>query len=134
MTPLMPSMTVGVPIAAPPGKVYDFAARPENLPAWAAAFAKSVRFEGGACVVETADGTVAVRFVEHNPHGILDHEVALPSGGKVMNPMRIVANGDGCEVLFTVFRRPGMTEAAWRADAAMVEDDLRRLKRLMEAG
>ncbi|MGN6387986.1 MAG: SRPBCC family protein [Burkholderiaceae bacterium] len=133
MTGPMPSITLAVPIAAPAAEVVDFAARPANLPAWAAAFAQSVRIERGECLVETADGTVALRFVERNPFGVLDHTVTLPSGEIVHCPMRVVPNGDGCEILFTVFRRPGMTEAAWRADAALVESDLLRLKRLMEA-
>ena len=46
--------------------------------------------------------------------------------------MRVVANGTGAEVMFTLLRTPGMTEDAFAADAAAVERDLKALKALLE--
>ena len=65
---------------------------------------------------------------------ILDHEVTLPSGETVYNPMRVIADGDGCEVVFTLRRQPGMTEADFSRDADLVLADLGALKRLLERG
>jgi hypothetical protein len=48
--------------------------------------------------------------------------------------MRVVANGSGSEVLFTLFHSPGMSEEAFAADAGMVERDLRGLKSRLERG
>jgi hypothetical protein len=33
----------------------------------------------------------------------LDHDVTLPSGETLSNPMRVVPNGTGSEVVFTLF-------------------------------
>jgi hypothetical protein len=49
-------------------------------------------------------------------------------------PLRVVANGDaGSEVLLTLFRRPGMSDEKFAADAEWVLSDLRKLKALLEA-
>jgi hypothetical protein len=49
------------------------------------------------------------------------------------NPMRAVANGSGSEVVFTLYRRPEMSEAEFARDADWVASDLARLKALLEA-
>jgi len=46
--------------------------------------------------------------------------------------MRVVANGAGSEVSFTLFELPGMTAAKFDEDACMVERDLRALKKVLE--
>jgi len=56
----------------------------------------------------------------------------LPDGQSVLNPMRVVANGDGSEVMFTLFQLPGMSEEQFATDAGMVEADLRTLKTVLE--
>lgn len=42
------------------------------------------------------------------------------------------ANLDGSEVVFTLLRAPGTTDAQHAADVAAVERDLQALKRLLE--
>ena len=66
---------------------------------------------------------------------MLDHVVRLPDGNAFYNPMRVLPAGEGadsCELLFTVRRRPGMTDAEFDADAAAVERDLQTLRGLLE--
>jgi hypothetical protein len=46
--------------------------------------------------------------------------------------MRVIANGEGSEVLFTLFRTAGMSDAQFAADAQWVERDLAELKRFLE--
>lgn len=124
---------VSVSIARPPREVYAFAADVANLPRWAAGLGTSYRREGDALVAEGPLGTVEVRFVERNEHGVLDHDVVLGSGVAVHNAMRVAPNGAGSEVTFMVARQPGATGAQLAADCAAVERDLRRLKELVEA-
>jgi hypothetical protein len=62
----------------------------------------------------------------------MDHDVELDSGLVVHNPMRVVPNGRGSEFTFILFRQPDMTREQFEADARMVEEDLRSLKRLLE--
>jgi hypothetical protein len=66
---------------------------------------------------------------------VLDHTVRLPSGEAVYNPMRVIPGVPpkaGCEVVFTLRRRPGVTDAEFEADAAAVAADLAALRGLCE--
>jgi len=51
-------------------------------------------------------GRMKVKIAEKNQFGVLDHDVTLPSGVKVYNPMRVFPNNDGSELVFTLYRRP----------------------------
>ena len=127
-----PSRTVSVAVDRPPGEVYRFVRDPENLPRWATAFCLSVRRTADGWAVRTPQGEVGFRFAEPNPLGVLDH-VVTDGGEEVCVPMRVVPNGSGSEVLFTLFRLPSATEAQFLEDGAMVEGDLRTLKHVLEA-
>ncbi len=128
----MQSKTISVSIAAAPQAVYAFAANPENLPRWVPSFCKSVKKINNDWVVESPMGPAIFRFVESNSLGVLDHVVKLASGVEVYSPMRVIPNGDGCEVIFTLFRTADMTDEQYAADARLVESDLRRLKEIIE--
>jgi hypothetical protein len=126
------SRTISVAVARSPGEVYDFASVPENLPRWASGLGTDGERDGADWVTRMEVGTVRVRLVPRNDLGVLDHDVTMPDGTVVTNPMRVVANGAGSEVSFTLFRRPETTGEAFEADAATVQADLLTLKRLLE--
>jgi hypothetical protein len=63
---------------------------------------------------------------------VVDHEVATPAGERILNPMRVIPNGSGCEVVFTLFQRPGVSDETFETDAQWVTRDLESLKRLLE--
>jgi hypothetical protein len=130
---MMTSRTLSVAISASPDRVYEFAADPANLPKWAPGFVKSIADRDGHWVAQTTLGEATFAFAERNSFGVLDHGVTLPSGESFFNPMRVLANGQGSEVLFTVFRHPGMTEEEFDRDARTVLGDLERLKAVVEA-
>ena len=129
---LFPVRHISVSIARSPADVYAFAKKPENLPRWASGLAGSVMQREGVWVAESPIGPVTVSFAEENRWGVLDHDVTLPSGETVHNPLRVLANGSGSEVVFSLFRRPGMSEAELAADARAVERDLAALAALLE--
>jgi uncharacterized protein YndB with AHSA1/START domain len=131
---MMETRTVSVSISANPERVYEFAANPANLPQWAPGFVNSIANREGQWVAQTTMGEVTFAFAERNSFGVLDHGVTLPSGESFFNPMRVVANGQGSEVLFTLFRHPPMTEAEFERDAKVVLGDLEKLKTVIEAG
>jgi hypothetical protein len=133
MPDVHPSKTRTISIDAPPERVAAFASNPENLPRWATAFVRSVRRSGDAWIAETPVGPLGIRFVAPNAFGVLDHVVRLPDGSESLSSMRVIPNGAGSEVLFTLFQRPGMTDAQFAEDVGMVERDLRTLKGVMEA-
>lgn len=128
------SRTLSVSIACPPAEVYSFVSNPENLPRWAAGLCLSVRKSNGNWIVETPRGPVKIRFADRNPHGVVDHYVTLDSGEEIYVPMRVVANGSGSEVIFTLFRSPEMSEKDFSKDVGQVERDLRSLKDVLEGG
>jgi hypothetical protein len=63
-------------------------------------------------VADTPEGPVKIRFTERNDFGILDHHVVVRPGVDIYIPMRVIANGTGSEVIFTLFRLPDMTDEA----------------------
>lgn len=131
---LLQSTTVQVSIARQPQEVYAYIRNFANFPAWATAFCLGIHnSEDGQWVMETPEGLVSVRFAEANPFGVLDHDVCpVGSDESVWNPMRVLANGDGCEVIFTLFQRLGMSDEQFAHDAEMVQRDLQSLKRVLE--
>jgi hypothetical protein len=132
MTDTPETRTISVYIDRSPQEVYNFAADPANVPRWAVGLGTAIEQVNGEWVAQTPDGPVTVRMTEPNPFGIMDHSVRIPSGEEVYNPMRVVPHGAGAVVLFTVFRRPEMTDEQFAQDTAAVERDLRTLKQLLE--
>ena len=110
----------------------DDTADPLNAPKWAAGLAGSIEQVDGQWVADSPMGRITIRFAERNEYGVLDHDVTLPSGETVHNPMRVLPDGDGAEIVFTVRQRPGMTEDDFARDADAVQADLRALKDLLE--
>lgn len=115
------SLHIGVWIAATPEAVYAFASDPAELPRWAAGLA------------DPSLSDAVVEFVPRNEFGVLDHTVRLPSGEAVYNPMRVIPGETGCEVVFTLRRRSGVTDAEFEDDAAAVTADLETLRGLLES-
>ncbi len=114
-------------------EVYGFLVQPENLPKWASGLGDSLRkVNGMEWLVETPAGPSTVRFTEHNSFGVLDHVVTPAVGRPISNPMRVLRNGSGSEVLFTLIQHPGMSDAEFGRDADWVARDLRALKAHLE--
>ncbi|WP_031524816.1 SRPBCC family protein [Streptomyces sp. NRRL F-5123] len=133
-SPSHESRHVAVRIARPAAEVYAYAADPAHLPAWAHGLSGAIRHEGGVWVADSPMGRVTVAFAPPNPFGVLDHDVTLPSGETVHNPVRVLPDGDSAsEVVFTLRRLPGVTRADFEHDAAIVTADLERLRGVLEA-
>jgi hypothetical protein len=86
----------------------------------------------GEWTADTPMGKAKIRFAEKNQFGILDHDVILESGVTSHNPMRVLPNGRRSEVIFTLFRQPGMSYEKFSEDARWVEKDLTILRELLE--
>ena len=127
------SKIITISITAPTSRVYTFASNPANMPLWAPAFVKSIAHVNGEWIIDSNLGKVKIKFAPANPFGVLDHVVTLPDGRAFNNPMRVVPNGAGSLVTFTLFRQEGMSDADFERDAAMIESDLQALKRVVEA-
>ncbi|WP_065571654.1 polyketide cyclase [Microbacterium oleivorans] len=119
-------------IESPPREVIAFAGDPANLPRWAAGLSSGIRNEGGHWLADSPLGDIEVAFVGPVEAGVLDHEVTLPDGTVVHNPLRVLRNDAGSEVVFTLFRRRGVTDAEFADDAAAIEADLEMLRTILD--
>src|SRR3989338_11346719 len=127
------SRYISVPIDCPPDQVYEFASNLANLGKWATGLG-AARNVNGDWVADSPIGKIKIRFAEKNKFGVLDHDVILESGEKFDNPMRVFANGEGSELVFTLFKRGSMTDKMLDEDAKTVLKDLEKLKALLEHG
>ncbi|WP_203960457.1 SRPBCC family protein [Actinocatenispora thailandica] len=124
---------LGVSIDRPAPDVYEWAADPRHLTEWAPGLTSRVEQLDGRWFVWMGDDRVEFEFAPRNEFGVLDHRVTTPSGQVFDNPMRVIADGaDRCDVVFTLRRSPGLTDAEFDRDAGLVSADLARLKRIVE--
>ena len=123
--------TVSVGIAVEPGTVYAYASDPANLPTWAPGFVKSIEKQGARWIAQTSLGQVAFRFAPPNDLGVLDHDVDL-SNTSFHNPMRVIPNGTGSEVLFTLLQLQGVSDEQFQRDMDTVRADLNKLRTVLE--
>jgi hypothetical protein len=126
------SRTITVRIDRPFDKVYEFLVDPANWNQWAFGLGKNVRRSQDGWIADSDGGVARAQFTTRNSFGVVDHTVIRPSGQRVYIPMRLIANGSGCELLFTLFREPNMSDAQFASDGGSVERDLNGLKKLLE--
>jgi hypothetical protein len=119
MRPLNTSLSITVGRPAP--RVYDFLRRPENLSRWAAHW-----------IGEPAHDAVSWCFTEPNQLGVLDFAVRQPCGTNLYVPLRVVAHAEGCTLVVTLFRRPGVSDTQFAAAAERVKRDLVRAPLLLD--
>ncbi|GAB2712320.1 hypothetical protein BKA24_003050 [Microbacterium marinum] len=115
-----------------PADVAAFAGDPANLPQWAAGLSTGIRRDGDRWLAESPMGDVEVSFPGPVEFGILDHDVTLPDGTRFHNPLRVLRNDRGSEVVFTLYRMPGVSDEDYEADAARIEGDLDELAAILE--
>ncbi len=126
------SRTITIAIERSHKEIYEFVHNPENFPKWVTSFCLSARKSGDDWIMETTEGPMSVRFQERNNYGVLDHYVRFASGEEIMNPVRVIPNGSGSEVIFTIYQTPDMSGERFNTDSGMVEKDLNTLKSILE--
>lgn len=128
-----PAKILTITIRRTPTAVYAFAANPKHLPKWASGLSSStIKQVQGSWVAESPMGKVKIKFAAKNRFGILDHQVTTEDGATFYNPMRVQANGQGSEVMFTLYRLPKVSDQAYAKDAKSIRTDLARLKSILE--
>ncbi len=115
----------------PADEVYAYVSDPARLPEWAAGLSSGIEERDGRWFATSPMGDVEVRFAPQNPYGVADHDVTLPDGSVTSNPLRVLPDGSGSEVVFTLRRAPGTTDEAFEADEAAIRADLASLARLL---
>ena len=126
---MLEARTLSITVARDWRALYEALWRPESFPLWASGLSTSpLEPDGDAWKAQGPEGPIRIRFTGHNAFGVMDHWVELQDGRVVHVPMRIVANGEGAEVMLTLYRQPGMSEDAFRRDQDWVRRDLQHLR------
>lgn len=112
--------------------VYAYISNPLNLPYWASGLSTTLEKVGDDWVSDSPMGKVTIHFADPNDFGVVDHTVTIPSGEIFSNPMRVIPNGDGSELMFTLFHRKEMSEDDIAKDAATIKKDLLKVKEILE--
>lgn len=129
------SRTIAIPIYRPYAEVYEFLVEPRNFPSWASNLGPDfVQMGDHEWATTTRNGRVILRFAPRNTFGILDHQVFLEGREAFTTPMRLIENDDGCEIIYTQFCRPGMSEEAFSSEVEWVTSDFEALRSLLESG
>ena len=124
---------IHVSILAPPGQVTAFLVDVHNWMTWAPWIRSVHRSSDRGWTLTTDAGPLALRFVEQNALGVLDHEVTLASGATTLNSMRVLPNGSGSELIMVVFQSADVSADQFARDVEAVRDDLARIKTLSDA-
>lgn len=126
---MLPSRTYSISIDRDWKLLYEAIWRPEIFPKWASGLTESdLRPDGADWLADGAEGPVRVRFTPRNDFGVMDHFIETSGGQQVHIPLRVIQNGDGAEVMLTLFRQPDMTDETFARDAKWIARDLRALR------
>jgi hypothetical protein len=135
----LPTATLTVTIEAPLATVAADLADPATHPEWATEFFASPARPNPNGTGVLADipmlGGEAAFDVAGTPElGVLDLYLA-PAGAPFGPPLpvRLVPNGDGVDVLWTLARFPGTPDEAWEAGKASMQRELDSLRRRHES-
>lgn len=128
------SVVISVAIERPYREVYEFLAEPRNFPTWASNLGDTFeQVSETDWVTKTRSGRTVLRFARRNDYGILDHTIIAEGQSPVSVPMRVVENGEGAEIVYTLFQLPGMDDVTFRSEVEWITSDFNALKAMLEA-
>ncbi|MEM6161279.1 polyketide cyclase [Erwinia sp. P6884] len=129
---MLPSQTLSLTIPRNWVDLYETIWKPDYFPHWASGLSHSPLVqEGHYWKTVGPEGTVKIRFTDHNSFGVMDHYIDTGSGKEIYVPMRVVGNQEGAEVLITLFRQPFMSDEKFKQDSEWVQRDLQALHTLL---
>lgn len=129
----MTTTTVSMTIDAPPHQVSEDLADAGSHPEWATEFfSGEADYQGDGTwrmTVPRMGGPVLFRIDGDTSRGVIDMYLA-PEGAPFGPPLpvRVVPNGDGADVLFTLARYPGQSDEEWNEGLESMRRELLNLK------
>ncbi len=126
--------TQSIEIDVPARHAFEFLAQPENLPRWAAGFAKAIRRDGDAWAVTTPQGEIEMRYVTDPRLGVVDFHISPAPGVTTVAHSRILPLGERSVYVFTQEQTPGMPAPVFEGQVATLGRELRLLRSLLEVG
>jgi hypothetical protein len=124
--------TVSVSIFRDARETYEYIRTTSHLTAWATGLGAVTGEIDDVVQIDTPNGPGTLKFAPPNDFGILDHTITLEGGVVTEVPMRVLPNGEGCEVMLTIFQPEDMTEREFSRDANWVKRDLETLRDALE--
>ncbi len=126
--------TLIFPVARPCDEVYAFLADPLTFPTWASNLGDDfVQVGETDWRTTTRNGPTILRFSPPNAYGILDHAVFLAGDEPQTTPMRVVPNGEGSDILYTVVQRGGVPVSAIESEIEWLHSDFGALVSMLES-
>jgi hypothetical protein len=113
---------------------FPFIAAPENLPRWAAGFAREIRPQGEGWVVTTPQGEIEMRYQTDSSSGVVDYHMKPAAGVEVIAHSRLIPIGEGVLYVFTQVQPLGMPDQVFDGQVRTLARELRLLKSLLEVG
>ena len=124
--------THAISIAAPVEIVFDLVSDPTRLPRWAPAFARTVRQDGDAWIVDSGERQARIRIRASREHGTVDFLLVCASAVEVGAFSRVVPNRCGTEFVFTQFFADGTSERDLEDKRAVIAMELQIVRALCE--
>ena len=126
----MNTRTYSLTIPAPKSRVFAYLADIENLPQWATSFCQQLETIGGQHWVTTPTGKVLCEIRAHAGTGTVDF-LAGPSADQMTRfPARVLDLPGGESLyLFTSLQTPDVSDEAFEAQAADVQDEFENILR-----
>jgi Polyketide cyclase / dehydrase and lipid transport len=131
---LLRGVTRGVGIEAPPAAVLAVVTDPTNLPRFAPGFARGVVREGEGWIIDSARGRLRLRTAVDADRGTVDLHLTAPDGSESTVFLRVLPNGSGAELTFTLLLPGSASDAAVAEQGGIVAEELELLRQLCEAG
>jgi hypothetical protein len=129
---ILRTVTKSVSIDVPVSKVFAFLADAGTWPRWAIVNVKAItKADGDWWDMQTPLGAARLRIRSQKEFGILDHDFVAPDA-KWSVPARVVPNGSGSLFMITFFQPPGFTDGFFDQQTALVEQELAKLKEILE--
>jgi RNA recognition motif-containing protein len=110
--------------------LFAWIADPENLPKWHTSFCRSLRKENGSLIAESPRGPVPVRFIRDDRTLVLDLLAEVAEGIELTNAIRILSNGEGSEIVWTLVKADGLSEAVFHEQVRWAGSALQNLRKV----
>ena len=115
------SEPLSVSIEQPAALVYEVLSLPESFPCWTSDW-----------MAEKAENPATWCLTDRNAFGVLDFALRRPCGRSIYVPLRVVADGAGCKLVLTLFRRPEVSDEEFAVAVRRAKRDLLAAKGLVE--
>jgi len=126
-TLLAKTLTASLPQDAQ--SLFAWVADPENLAQWHSSFCRALRKTDGSYIAESPRGPVPVRFIRDDRSFVIDILTEVVEGIELTNAIRVLSNGEGSEMIWTLVKPDGVSESIFNEQLRWAGSALHNLRR-----